>query len=90
MTNYSIEDGLPIPEANKGGRPTSQRLAEIDEQAAKDVINGKFANDCEAAEAYICEYAGYKITKDDGEVYSHKKKDLVKRIRKFREDLQQK
>ena len=90
MTSYSIEDGLPIPEANKGGRPTSQRLAEIDEQAANDVINGKFANDCEAAEAYICEYAGYKITKDDGEVYSHKKKDLVKRIRKFREELQQK
>ena len=53
MTNYSIEDGLPIPEANKGGRPTSQRLAEIDEQAANDVISGKFANDCEAAEAYM-------------------------------------
>ncbi|MGH8049949.1 MAG: hypothetical protein ACREPB_04740 [Arenimonas sp.] len=80
MTKYVIESYTTIPEADRGGRPIDKKLAELVEKAANDVISGKFATECEAAEAYLSEYAKRVLIKEDGS-YLHKKKDLKKRIK---------
>lgn len=89
MTTYKLDDGLNVPPADKGGRPLDERLAEIDERAAKDVISGKFESDNAAAEAYLTEYARRGVGNDEGEIYRHKLKDIVKRIRVKRQSIQQ-
>lgn len=73
MTNYSIEGGLPIPEANKGGRPPLERLAERDEKILEAVAQGVELN--EAIEAAIP-----KNIERGSENWYQRKSELKKRI----------
>lgn len=69
MTKYTIEEGLPIPDANKGGRPEDPCLEKI----LDEVANGVDLN--EAIDAAIPTYI-----ERGSENWHQRKKDLKKRI----------
>ena len=71
MTKYGIEDGVPVPEANKGGRPEDQCLQTIREQVA----NGVEPN--AAIEAAIP-----KHIERGSENWHQRKRDLKRRLAK--------
>jgi hypothetical protein len=78
VTPFEIEDGTPPP---KTGRFPDTRLAALDDIALSGIGSGTYKDETEAAKALLNEYAGHAVTKDDGEEYRHKLKDVVKRIR---------
>ncbi len=77
MTKYAIEDGLPIPAPNPGGRPPLERLAERDEKILNELAKGMEFD--EVIEANMPKHiVEQKAERPD--VYHHCKKDLKKRI----------
>ncbi|WP_296644000.1 hypothetical protein [Thiobacillus sp. 65-1402] len=73
MTKYAIEDGLPIPAPNPGGRPPLERLAERDEKILNELAQGMEFD--EVIEANMPDYLPR-----GSENWHQYKKDLKKRI----------
>lgn len=70
MVKYELDSGVPVPEANKGGRPQDPCVEVIIQR----IENGM--NESEAIEASIPEYI-----ERGSENWYQRKKDLKKRYR---------
>ena len=83
MTKYAIEDGLPIPAPNTGGRP--EVASDIVDTAARERMAGKFKSDYAAAKFYLPEYCPECVELSDKQ-YENKLKFLAKKIKLNREE----
>ncbi|MBB6424627.1 hypothetical protein [Sphingopyxis sp. JAI128] len=83
MTRLPIIDGATFDPA-KAGRPFDERLAALDDEAARAVIANTFANSREAAKHFVGRYAGRAYEDADPEARKVKIRDVERRIEKRR------
>lgn len=74
-------------EPTKLGRPFDERLAELDDEAARAVIAERFANSREAAKHYAPKYAGRAFEDFSAEAKHNKLKDVERRIERRRKTI---
>lgn len=79
---WEIISGAILPPPNRGGRRTNETLAQLDYNAAIDVINKKYSNAREAAKAYLAEYGGEASIDWCDQQRNGRLRDITRRIEK--------
>ncbi|QYU68869.1 hypothetical protein J4558_01580 [Leptolyngbya sp. 15MV] len=85
---WELFDAGAIIEPAKRGRPFDERLAALDDEAANEVIGGRFVDDRAAAKQYAEKYVGSSVYRDlDREQRRDRIKTVERRIQRRRLEI---